>query len=109
MGIEYVVEACIKTGKLADVRTALVNSGVRTRFVNEVRGIYAERWYRNSDLVRGRVHETDLHVLLYVIVNSEELAGKVADLIRQNATAGNPNDDGWVMYRRADCFQPITE
>ena len=106
MGVGYKVEACVKSARLDYIRDALAGSGVNTLFVTEERRIHQVRRVRNIDLVG----ETDLSkVLLYVFVDSEDLAKKVVDLITQNATTGHPRDDGWIKYTRRDNVEPITQ
>ena len=107
MGVDYEVIACIKYARLEYTIDALVDSGIKTRSVTKVKGVHQIRSSRNIDLVRG---SDDLsQVQLSVIVDSEDLAKKVVDLIKQYATTGHPRDDGWIKYTRRDNVEPITQ
>ena len=103
MGEYYKIEVYLPAGS-DDVKNALVSSGIRTDSVTEVKGIDEGRTHRMSDIVRGKF-KTDSPVKLEVVVGTEELARRVVDLIRLNATTGNPG----VEYTRMDYFQPPTE
>ena len=98
------VEAIIRTHKLDDVKSALVEAGIEGMTVLEVRGFGRQKWH--TEMYRGTEYAVDFVPKAKLeIVLSDEKYQEAINAILQAAQTGNVGDGKIFVSEMADSIR----